>query len=246
MLAEFLETLKSSFHPPVATYMVGSRHYSVKQTANGPELAGLVMLPTTPPLVLNSLTGFRDAYLAMEPSIDAATAVQVIDYNTVALVALEVDESGRREEWLRATNQERNPFPFGEYQTPEAFLLSLQMGFLPTENVVQLQRFASALSSESSIGTQDDGYSQTVTVKQGTVTRADIMLPQRIKLMPYRTFREIDPVESEFIVRLKGAQGQLPSIALFAVDAGRWKHDTALLVKYWLVSQLPAGTIVIA
>ena len=174
------------------------------------------------------------------------SVVQVIDHNTVALIALKADENGQRHEWLRTVNQEKNPFPFEQYQTPEQFLLSLQMGFLPTEEVIQLQRLASTLSNESSISTQDDGYSQSITVKQGAVTRAEIPLPKRIKLMPYRTFREIDPVESEFIVRLKGAAGQLPTVALIPVDAGRWKHDTSLLVKYWLVANLPKDSVVIA
>jgi hypothetical protein len=245
MIAELFAQIKNAFNPPPIVRKVDEREYKVRQTPNGPELSDLIIPPSKPTLQLNSLTGFRDAYVA---KIDGftASAVQVIDYNTVALVSLIADENGQRHEWLRTTNQEKNPFPFEHYQTPEAFLLSLQMGFLPTEEVIQLQKFASSLSNESSIGTQDDGYSQTITVKQGSVTRAEVKLPPRIKLMPYRTFREIDPVESEFIVRLKGAQGQLPTVALIPVDAGRWKHDTALLVKYWMVRELPEGTVVIA
>lgn len=245
MITDLFKQLKQAFNPVPPTYKVDGREYMVRQTSDGPELGKLIVPPSKPTLQLNTLTGFRDAYVAKIDGF-ADSVVQVIDHNTVGLVALKADENGQRHEWMRSVNQEGNPFPFEQHQTPEQFLLSLQMGFLPTEEVIQLQRLASSLSNESSISTQDDGYSQSITVKQGAVTRAEIPLPKRIKLMPYRTFREIDPVESEFIVRLKGASGQLPTIALIPVDAGRWKNDTALLVKYWLTANLPKDAVVIA
>jgi hypothetical protein len=247
-LASAVTNLKNLFNPQPLVEVIGDRNYAVKPSGYGASLGELIVPPAKPTLQLISLTGFRDAYIAGIDDFSEAgkTAVQVIDHETVALVSLEADENGQRHKWLQTTNRESNPFPFDAYQVPEAFLLSLQMGFLPTEEVVQLQRFASSLSNESSIATQDDGYTQTVTAKQGSVSRGDIQLPKRIELMPYRTFREIDPVKSEFIVRLKGTPGQLPTIALLGVDAGRWKHDTALLVKYWMVANLPEGTVVIA
>jgi hypothetical protein len=242
-----VEKIKTALHPQPVDVQIDGRNYRVKTGPYGIELGEQILAPVTPGLQLNSLSGFRDAYLAGVDEFGAGkTVVQVVDYNTVELVSVEPEETGVRRSFLRSMNLEKNPFPFDSYQTPEQFLLSLQMGFLPTEEVIQLQKFASALTNESSIGTQDDGYSQQITVKQGAVTRAEVKLPPRIKLMPYRTFREIDPVQSEFIVRLKGAQGALPIIALIPVDAGRWKHDTALLVKYWLVAELPEDTVVIA
>jgi hypothetical protein len=247
-LESIIVSLKNLFTPQPLVEEVDGRKYAVSNDEYGAEVGRLIIPPSKPTLQLISLTGFRDAFVAGIDDFggEGKTAVQVIDHDTVALVSLEADENGQRHEWLRSTNRESNPFPFDAYQVPEAFLLSLQMGFLPTEEIIQLQRFASSLSNESSVATQDDGYTQTVTAKQGSVSRGDIALPKRIKLMPYRTFREIDPVESEFIVRLKGTPGQLPTIALLGVDAGRWKHDTALLVKYWMVANLPKDTVVIA
>jgi hypothetical protein len=236
------------FHPQPITHKLGDQEYRVVPSSFGLQLESLIVPPAKPSLQVKSLTGFLDTFAAGIDDFAAAgkVAVHVVDHETVALVSLEADAYGRRHEWLRAVNTEKNPFPFDAYQQPEAFLLSLQQGFLPTEDVVQLQKLASALSSDSSISTNDDGFSQTVTVKQGAVTRGTAEIPKRIKLMPYRTFREIDPVESEFIVRLKGAPGSLPTVALIPVDAGKWKHDTALLVKRWLVGQLPDNTVVIA
>jgi hypothetical protein len=247
MLAELIDKLKVSFLPPTITKKVNEREYKVVQTPNGPQLGDLIVPPIAPALLVKSLSGFRDAYIAGLDGFDPkTTAVQVINHEDVALVSIDADENGLRHHYLRAQNAEENPFPFDSYQVPEAFLLSLQCGFLPTENIVQLQLFASSLSNESSMSTQDDGFTQTVTAKQGSVSRVEVPLPKRIKLMPYRTFREIDPVESEFIVRLKGTPGQLPQVALISVDGGRWKHDTMLMLRNWLVRELPTGTVVIA
>jgi hypothetical protein len=245
MFEEAIKSLKSVLHPQKTYEVVQGRTYMVTPGEHGASLGGLVAPPSAATLVLVSLTGFIDAFKAKIDDFGEAI-VQVVDHERVVLLALRADEYGRRHTWLHAKSLEQNPFPFGQYQVPEAFLLSLQGGFLPTEAVIQLQQFASALSSESSISTQDDGFTQVVTVKQGAVTRGTSEIPKRIKLMPYRTFREIDPVESEFIVRLRGKQGELPTIALIEVDAGRWKHDTALMVKRYLAKHLPEGTVIVA
>jgi hypothetical protein len=248
MWDEAVEFLKKHFKPEPIHHEVDGRSYKVRPGQFGPALDDLIVPPVKPALQLVSLTGFADTFKADLDTFSAAgrVAVHVSDHLNVSLISLEGDKYGRRHTWLTATCKETNPFPFDQYQLPEAFLLSLQAGFLPTENVVQLQLLASTLSSDSSIATQDDGFTQTVTVKQGSVSRGDAVLPKRIKLMPYRTFREVDPIESEFILRLKGKPGELPTIALLQVDAGKWKHDTQLVVKKWLAKHLPEGTTVVA
>lgn len=246
MITEALEYLKQAFKPDPVTITVNDREYSIVPGQNGPSLGSLVTPPAKHTLWLSSLTGFIDAFAAGIDDFEGKVAVHVVDYRTVSLVSLQADEYGRRHAWLTAQCGESNPFKFDEYQVPESFLIGLQSGFLPTENVVSLQRLASSLSSENSIGTQDDGLSQVVTVKQGTMTRDAIPLPPRIPLLAYRTFREIDPIESFFLCRLKGEPGKMPSIALLQIDAGKWKHDTQLVVASYLAKNLPEKTVVIA
>ena len=67
--------------------------------------------------------------------------------------------------------------------------------------------------------------SQVVTVKEGTVTRSSVELPPEIPLIPWRTFRDVDPVESKFMLRLKGVKDSVPLVALFEIDA-KWELDT--------------------
>lgn len=228
------------------TAVVDGKTYAIKQDRT---LGDYVRPPAPtdkPTLYVQTLTGFIDALTAKVDSFDDKSAVQVIDHQTVALVSLEADEFGRRHEWLRARNGEATPFPFDEFMVPDRFIIALQSGFAFTENTVQLQRLASSLSSESVISVQDDGLSQKIETKQGGVSRNQVDLPPRIPLFAYRTFREVDPTQSEFMVRLQGKTGELPKIALLQIDAGRWKYDTMLMVRKYLEDRLPADTTIIA
>lgn len=243
MIAEALKFLTNLHDQRPITAAVGGADYRVNADRT---LGAVIAPPDKPTLKLVTLTGFVDAYNAKIDSFPAKVAVQVRDHLNVDLVSLEADEVGRRHVWLTATCPEVNPFPFDTYQVPEMFLINLQSGFLPTENVVSLQVLASTLTNEgASIGTQDDGLSQTITTKQGSVARGEVKLPPRIELFAYRTFREIDPVASEFLLRLKGQPGQLPNLALLQIDAGKWKLDTMQVVATWLRRQL-ADAVVIA
>ena len=200
----------------------------------------------TPTLELKTLSGVVDAFAAKIDGFPDKVALHVVNEARVDLVALKADEFGRRHAFLSAVNHEQVQFPFGKYLMPEDFLIALQNGFLPTENIVAIQQVASGLSSESVISTADDGMSQKVEVKQGTTTRASVSLPARIELFAFRTFREVDPVAGKFMLRLQSKPGQLPTIALLDVDAGKWKYDTMQAIKRHLAKQVPKDTILIA
>ena len=90
----------------------------------------------------------------------------------------------------------------------------------------------------------DDGISQEVTIKSGTVTRSSIHLPaDGIPLVPWRTFRDATPVTSKFLLRMKGVKDSLPTIALFEIDA-QWKRETVNSVAKWLTTELPGFTVI--
>jgi hypothetical protein len=226
--------------------------YQVVPNANGIQIGPQIVKPhprapiAQPTLSVQTLSGLVDAYKAKIDEFPAKVGVHVIDHLTVALVSLAADEYGRRHEWVRAKCGEEAPFKFGEFQKTERFLIDLQSSFLPTENVIALQRIASSLSSESSISVQDDGFSQKVTVKTGGVTHSDVNVPARIDLYVYRTFREIDPVRGEFMSRMKGETGQMPVVTLMDIDAGKWKLSAMGLVKSYLAKNLPTEAVVIA
>lgn len=203
----------------------------------------------TPILTLSTLTGLVAAFNANLDSFTekGESAVQVESFDTVALVSLAADEWGRRQVWARAKSAEINPFQFDTYMDPEKFLITAQAGFMPIDgHYTNMLRLCSSLKAGSSVQIADDGYSQKIVIHEGGVEHGEVDLPPRISLRPYRTFREIDPVESDFLLRFKGQKEGLPQVSLIPVDAGRWKTDTAMMVRNWLIKNLPEGTKVIA
>ena len=247
----FVELLHPKPEQTVVTEIDGF-HYKVVPTENGLQVGDQIVKPhprapiAKPTLRLQTLRGFVAAHAARVDGFGVETAVHVVDPTTVSLISLKADEYGRRHEFLRAECAEANNFAFGQYMASEKFLIDLQAAFLPTDNVVALQRVASSLTSDSSISVQDDGFGQRVTTKAGSATFADVAVPPRIELYVYRTFREIDPVRAEFMFRVKGVRDAAPQVALMDIDAGKWRMNTVTLVGQWLEKHLPKDTVIIA
>jgi hypothetical protein len=98
--------------------------------------------------------------------------------------------------------------------------------------------------SGNAVAINDDGISQEVVVKSGTLTKAGIVLPSDgVPLIPWRTFRDANPVISRFLLRMKGVKDGLPLIAIFEIDA-KWKLDTVSSIRSYLAGQLPDATII--
>lgn len=248
MLEELFDKVAELFkkEEPVTT-VVDGKTYSIK----GDRTLGDYVRPPAPldkpTLNVRTLSGFVDAYNA---SIDAfpadGVAVQVENFDSVALVSMAADEFGKRHVWVRAKATDENPFRFGAYQQIEDFLIALQAGFVPSDNTTALARLCSSVTAGNSVSVADDGISQSVTVTEGTMQRGSVTVPNRLPLSPYRTFREVEPVASDFLIRMKPVKDNLPTVALLEVDGGRWKLDTILAVGLWLSLNLPIAARVIA
>ncbi len=201
----------------------------------------------TPTLELSSLTGLITAFTVGVDGFSGKFAVHVESFDKVSLVSLEADQWGRRHVWARATSREVCPFKFGEYMEPELFLIQAQAAFFPLEgNYTNMLKLCSNLKAGSTVELADDGFSQKVVVNSGGVTHGEVELPPRMGLRAYRTFREITPVESDFLLRFKAKKEALPEVALIPVDANRWKTDTCEQIFGYLKDRLPDGTTIIA
>lgn len=64
--------------------------------------------------------------------------------------------------------------------------------------------------------------------------KAQKKVEPKVKLKPYRTFREIEQPASVFLFRLKNRDGAPPECALFEADGGAWKLEaTDKIGKYF-------------
>lgn len=98
-----------------------------------------------------------------------------------------------------------------------------------------LQKFIGALKSEYVKNHADDGVSQKVEVKTGIATVGEALVPNPVKLAPFRSFPEIYQVESDFIFRMRDS-GEI-EMALFAADGGAWRTEAIQRIKTYFEQQ---------
>jgi hypothetical protein len=240
---EFLANLQTPKNP--ITHEVNGVHYEV---TNGGTLGKAIALPDLRhrpgTLLTGTLSGFIDAFKAR---VVLGTAVHIASPTLVRLIDLVPDETfGTRDIHIQAQHSQETRFVFDKFYEPEEFLLAFRASFYFNEEAVKVQQLCSTVQAGQGVSVSDDGISQEVTTVSGTMTRAAVTLPaDGVPLIPWRTFREANPVESKFLLRMKGVKDKLPQIALFEIDA-KWQIETIASVRRYLKGHLPEGTVIIA
>ena len=128
---------------------------------------------------------------------------------------------------------------------PEPFIIGLQCHFVEDPALRGLVQFVSSLTAENVAIAEDDGISQTATVRQGIALKATKKVDPKVRLRPYRTFREVDQPPSQFLLRLRNRENAPPSCALFEADGGFWKIEAVENIAEYLKDALPKGVMVI-
>jgi hypothetical protein len=194
------------------------------------------------PLACATLCGLID--FAANADRDEKVAFHIERYNSVSLVALQADDYGRRRVYATASHGAETPFEFGVYMPPEKFRVDFLASFLLTEDAMNILRLISTIGTTGeTVNVSDDGLSQAVEIRSGAVVRSKVALPtDGIPLIPWRTFRDVPPVTSKFLLRLK-SDGGAPKVALHEIDA-RWKLDTITAINTWLNGQMPGSVII--
>jgi hypothetical protein len=193
---------------------------------------------------LKTLSGLVDAYRAKVGQMGDRVGIRIFDHLTVKIVDLDLDEYGDVRTYAAAVHEADTAFEFNKFMEPEKFIVAFRAGFYYNDEAVKVQQLCSTIVSGNAVAINDDGISQEVVVKSGTLTKAGIILPSDgVPLIPWRTFRDANPVQSRFLLRMRGVKDGLPLIALFEIDA-RWKLDTVASIRSYLAGQLPQATII--
>lgn len=244
-MKEFLQYLfgRLKDKTPV-TVEVDGQHYAVKAdgTLGGPvlELMPQFEPPTFAVKTLSALIGLWKQNIDCFRGDDGGGSVSlhVVDYRTVELVSTQADEFGRRHVYARAKHEEEIPFVFGKYMESEKFLIDFQASFFCTDEAMKVRTVVSSVQSSTTISTADDGLSQQIEMRGGTVSNSKVVLPaDGIELVPWRTFRDAAPVASKFLLRLDASKDKdkdkTPIAALFEIDQ-KWKLDTVNSIASYL------------
>ncbi|MGI5064011.1 hypothetical protein E4N95_11100 [Treponema denticola] len=201
------------------------------------------------PLTVSSLTGFVDFINRNIDKLDlSAHYIAVVDdVDRVTLPSTLFGIRKNREILTEALLDERMQiFPFGRFLPQEDFIIKLHSLFQKKENddFEYVSALVSKIKQADSADTEDDGITQNITVKKGVsgaLVGKENVKPI-VRLSPYRTFREIEQPESQFLLRIRTEDG-IPHIALFEADGGQWRNEARTAIAEFLKANIKVSVI---
>lgn len=121
-------------------------------------------------------------------------------------------------------------FAFGRFMSYEEMMIALKSKFVETSELLEVVKLLGTITEENNMKVEDDGFTQTVTVKKGIALKDNKVINPRVKLVPYSTFNEVAQPEREFLLRLNGDGGA----ALFEADGGAWTLEACENIASYL------------
>lgn len=183
---------------------------------------------------ISTLTALVDYIKGKPEELRTSMILHVESPTTVRLYSGLIDE--RKREHLIRAEAIINQFSFDHAYDQERFLIELQANFLETEDLKTIMQVAGNIKSGTTANYSDDGVSQKTTVKMG-VELNDVIVPNPVKLRPYRTFAEIEQPESSYVFRIMDTD-RGPAFKLVEADGGLWKNGTMKKIKEYLEYEL--------
>lgn len=167
------------------------------------------------------------------PSIKAEPPLFIrIDSPTRVTVLTRLNKNNERCTVYTADQEDVN-FQEG-WRDPQRAIIELRSRFLPNDDSAYLISLLSKIKNGKDIEVKDNGVSQSVTVQQGISLVGEEQIKPRVKLCPFRTFREVGQPESEFVFRVSDDG----NVGLFEADGGVWKMEAKDYIRAYLVENL--------
>lgn len=227
------------------THKVGEQEYAVTAEGTlGAPVRALAPQWDKPTFHVGTLSALKEIYEARVDDFGTEVGLHVADYLTVHLIALKADDFGRRHIFATAKYANETPFEFGKYLAVEKFLIDLRASFFFNDETVKVQQLCSRLESGSTVSVANDGMSQKIEIKIGVESKSETVIPaDGVELIPWRTFRDVSPVTSKFLLQLKPIKDSLPLVALFEIDQ-KWKLDTIHSIGDWLRKHIKDAKVI--
>ena len=172
-------------------------------------------------LTMSTLSGLVGYIKSNTDKMAEKMIVHVVSPTEVHLLSMLNDD--RKRECLVKVVADIPEFQYGRFMDAESFLISIRSKFIQNEGAENLLKFAGTVEVGTLAKYGDDGISQKATIKKGISGREDALVPNPVKLRPFRTFTEVEQPESEFVFRMKDFDGSI-TCALFEADGGAWKR----------------------
>lgn len=193
-------------------------------------------IPMADSISMSTLTSLVDYIKGNIDTMAEKMIVQVKSPTEVCLFS-QLNEERNREYLVKASAQVPG-FAYEKFIEHEAFCINVQSKFLndPDTDKELILKFAGTVEQGSVAEYGDNGVTQKATVRTGIASKTDAVVPNPVKLRPYRTFMEVEQPVSEFIFRMADERGI--TCALFEADGGAWKNAAMQNIKNYLEFEL--------
>lgn len=163
--------------------------------------------------------------------LNAPLFVEVTGHKTVSVYSTYNNRFERQDLYHAVSDMPDFGFGWKEYQ--EA-MISFRSQFIQDGDVSYILDLLSKISDENSVKTEDNGLSQSVQINKGVMLKGTAIVKPIVKLTPYRTFKELEQPESEFLLRLdEGGR-----VGLFEADGGMWKLEAKKRIADYFKKEL--------
>lgn len=195
-------------------------------------------IPKANAIEMHTLTSLVDY---IKSDVDAMSEKMIVEVASPTKVNLysQLDYNRDREK-LVSVSARVPEFSFNNFMDQEKFCINLQSKFIddPQTDRSLILKFAGTVEAGTVADYGDDGITQKATVKTGIVSKGDAIIPNPVKLRPYRTFLEVEQPISEFIFRMKQDKYEGINCAIFEADGGAWQIAATKAIKEYLQFEL--------
>lgn len=197
-------------------------------------------IPKAEYITMNTLTSLIDY---IKGGIDTMAYKMIIEVESPTEVTLYSPlDDNRKREYLVNVKALLPNFDFGTFMNQEKFCINLQSKFLDESDRALILKFAGTVEAGTVAEYGDDGITQKATIKTGIASKSDAVVPNPVRLTPYRTFLEVDQPASNFVFRIKQDKYEGVACALFEADGGAWKIEAKNNIKEYLQRELAEYT----
>lgn len=186
-------------------------------------------------ITANTLTSIVEYIKEKSDELRESSILHVVSPSEVKLYSGLLED--QRREYLFQSEAIVNEFEFDKWYDQERFIIELQSNFIKNDDIEKIMLVAGNIKVGTTANYDDDGISQKTTIKSGIANNSDVIVPNPVKLRPYRTFNEITQPESAYVFRIKDA-GDTPYFKLVEAEGGIWKNRAMKEIKEYLESEL--------
>jgi hypothetical protein len=249
VIKEAIEFVANLANKETKVLSLNGKEYATKQVLNAPDPPDPPALPLAKSIEVATLTGFVDFVKTKVNREDYDKyLIHVDDHRTVRLLSDLQGFHKQREQLLMAqcASLFDGSFRFNMFVPHSTFMVAIQTLFQEQEDWETVTRVISTIKEERVTESKDNGMTQQVIAKAGVAVVTEVEVPRIVTLKPYRTFREVDQPASQFVLRLQAKQGELPQVALFEADGGKWKLDAIETIGQYIAEEMISPPAIVA